>query len=243
MHAALKKYPEYMREIIEAIYKRKFQYEIMKNIGKLQKSSPPELILSECLAMGSVKSVADRNGVSVCALARFFMRSIYPPERIAEYLRSPVSIPNEQLKGILMVEADAEVDQSHPDWDIHRRSHGLEMEERLKAMLEAANILFYQEGDLRTLGYPKTPDIKLPYPIGLSGEPVCWIESKALFGDGWIHSECYKIQYQPYANRFGPGAVIYWHGYIEGLKYQSDGLVLFDDESFQIALANSVKII
>ena len=240
---ASKKYPEFEQDIIEAIYRRKFQYEIMKNIGKLQKTSSPESVLSDCLTKGSVRSIADHYGVSVCALSRFFMKALYSTERISEYLKCPMSIPDENLRNILIGEIDPASDQSHPDWDSLKRSHGLEIEERLKGMLEAVNILFYQEDDLRSLGYPKTPDFKLPYPIGLSGEPVCWIESKAMFGDCWTHSEYYRIQYQPYSNRFGPGAIVYWHGYVDELSNHSDGLMLFDFKTFQAALRNAVKII
>ncbi len=42
-----------------------------------------------------------------------------------------------------------------------------------------------------------------------------WIESKALFGDDATHSCYITSQLSPYWNRYGPGMVIYWHGFVE----------------------------
>ncbi len=42
-----------------------------------------------------------------------------------------------------------------------------------------------------------------------------WIESKALFGDEKTHAEYIESQLSSYWNRYGPGMVIYWHGFVE----------------------------
>ncbi len=44
---------------------------------------------------------------------------------------------------------------------------------------------------------------------------VNWIESKALFGDEELHARYLVEQLHPYWNRYGPGMVIYWHGFVE----------------------------
>lgn len=94
-------------------------------------------------------------------------------------------------------------------------------------------------------GLPKTPDIVLEYPILIETAaypgiaPSCilhctgwkevnWIESKAIFGDGYWQGQNAQ-QFFSYINRLGPGCVIYiscstslcilhgkWFGFIDG---------------------------
>lgn len=47
---------------------------------------------------------------------------------------------------------------------------------------------------------------------------VHWIDSKALFGDARSHSQHLEGQYRQYADRYGPGMVVYWAGFCSGLE-------------------------
>ena len=51
----------------------------------------------------------------------------------------------------------------------------------------------------------------------MRGRVVNWIDSKATFGDARLHRAQGTEQYQRYVNRFGPGLVIYWHGFLAEL--------------------------
>ena len=51
----------------------------------------------------------------------------------------------------------------------------------------------------------------------MRGRVVNWIDSKATFGDARLHRVQSAEQYQRYINRFGPGLVIYWHGFLADL--------------------------
>ena len=106
---------------------------------------------------------------------------------------------------------------------------GQEREAGLLARLQAQGILFETEAGMRAQGYPKTPDALLAYPVDVGGHVVNWIESKALFGDAAAHGMYARDQYWPYYNRFGPGLVIYWFGFVEELNVDGErGILLMD---------------
>ena len=118
------------------------------------------------------------------------------------------------------VDADMECG---PVADHIRHSIGIEYEYVLQEKLRDRAIAFLSEGELRQrdkLG--KTPDAKLTAPIGVQGANGCWhevnwIDSKAQFGDPETHAENIE-QLWCYHNRFGPGMVIYWFGFVETLN-------------------------
>jgi len=98
--------------------------------------------------------------------------------------------------------------------DIIRNSIGLEYEVKLERLLQENNVQYQRESELRAKGFDKTPDFKLELPIYVNGKIVNWIESKASFGDMISHGQNYEDQFKCYVNRFGPGLVIYWFGYL-----------------------------
>ncbi|KAG1674257.1 hypothetical protein GQR58_015147 [Nymphon striatum] len=115
---------------------------------------------------------------------------------------------------------------------------------------------FSDENQLRNDCYDKTPDILLEIPIevktalnqarsrttsisdylslhslkpAVDGKVVNWIESKGSFGDHDNHEGYLKSQYWSYQNRYGPGIVIYWFGFIEELNIYCDkGITVID---------------
>ncbi|XP_072171352.1 CDAN1-interacting nuclease 1-like isoform X1 [Diadema setosum] len=111
-----------------------------------------------------------------------------------------------------------------------KHSVGNEYEFLLVQLLKERNISFLQEDDMRKKGYDKTPDTKLEVPVAWNGHIINWIESKASFGDKFSHENYLKDQYLSYANRFGSGLVIYWHGFIEELATgcMEQGIALAD---------------
>ncbi|XP_015109223.1 uncharacterized protein C15orf41 homolog [Diachasma alloeum] len=99
---------------------------------------------------------------------------------------------------------------------------GFEYEVKLETYLEERNIPYLTEEKLKTQGYDKTPDVKLELPIAVDGFIINWIESKARFGTPSIHKTHLKEQYLSYWNRFGPGLVIYWFGFVDDLSQPSE---------------------
>ncbi|XP_031831281.1 CDAN1-interacting nuclease 1 isoform X2 [Nomia melanderi] len=101
-------------------------------------------------------------------------------------------------------------------------SVGQEYELKLQNYLTERNLAFRNEEHLRTRGYDKTPDFKLEVPIAVNGFVINWIECKARFGNKEIHHKYIKTQFLSYWNRFGPGLVIYWFGYLDTLAEPSE---------------------
>lgn len=93
---------------------------------------------------------------------------------------------------------------------------------KLQNYLSDREIEFHDEHHLRLRGYDKTPDIKLQVPIAVNGFVINWIESKALFGNDEVHKKYIKEQFFSYWNRFGPGLVIYWFGFLDTLNQSNE---------------------
>lgn len=119
----------------------------------------------------------------------------------------------------LCVECDA---VAGPSSDEARKVAGRRYEELLYKCLKDAGIHYSSEEALRSKGYHKTPDALLAVPIAVKGKLVTWIDSKATFGDLRSHRLQSKEQYEMYINRFGPGLVIYWHGYVSDVCSDSN---------------------
>mmetsp|Transcript_3568 Transcript_3568/g.5236 ORF Transcript_3568/g.5236 Transcript_3568/m.5236 type:complete len:126 (-) Transcript_3568:484-861(-) len=90
-------------------------------------------------------------------------------------------------------------------------------------MRMSTDVPFETETDLRERGTSRTPDILLTCPVGiqvpkrngqgLEWKVVCWIDSKAMFGDVNTHQTSVLPQAESYVHRFGPGLVLYWFGH------------------------------
>ncbi|XP_027130742.1 CDAN1-interacting nuclease 1 isoform X2 [Larimichthys crocea] len=113
--------------------------------------------------------------------------------------------------------------------DCIKHAIGQEHEVLLCDKLKERNLSFLDENQLRAMGYDKTPDIILEVPIAVEGHIVHWIESKASFGDDHSHRTYLNEQFWSYWNRFGPGLVIYWYGFIGELDCQRDRGILLKD--------------
>lgn len=152
--------------------------------------------------------------------------------RITKILRDPESIaPIDPLLSANLLHCLQTDFLTSPLTDQFRQQIGIEKENYMHARLKEMNILFHSEAAMRAAGYPKTPDALLAYPVEIDGHIVNWIESKALFSDTPTHQTYMRDQYWPYYNRFGPGLVIYWFGFLEEISSERDrekGILVMD---------------
>ncbi|XP_044292806.1 CDAN1-interacting nuclease 1 isoform X2 [Varanus komodoensis] len=148
--------------------------------------------------------------------------------RINSMLRDPSQIPDGVLAN--QVYQCTVNDYCYgPLVDCIKHAIGHEHEVLLKEMLLEKNISFLAEDQLRAKGYDKTPDFILEVPVAVEGHIIHWIESKASFGDECSHQAYLHDQFWSYWNRFGPGLVIYWYGFIEELDcHRNRGILLKD---------------
>lgn len=152
--------------------------------------------------------------------------------RITKILREPESIqPFDPILALNLHYCVQNDFLTSPLTDQYRHQIGVEKEDFMHNRLREMNVLFHSEAAMRAAGYPKTPDALLAYPVEINGHIVNWIESKALFSDIPTHQTYLREQYWPYYNRFGPGLVIYWFGYLEEINNERDkekGILVMD---------------
>ncbi|KAK0046884.1 hypothetical protein Bpfe_023751 [Biomphalaria pfeifferi] len=177
--------------------------------------------------------LAYKNDISPCLLARIILEEYYwndvahdrergegrgtlPAGFMTDCIRDIAKLPNPDLAEEIY--ETIVLDNFYgPAIDSIKKTCGVEYELFLKAYCKRENMCFIDEDQMREEGYDKTPDIRLKIPVLIKNRVVNWIESKASFGDPINHQQYMTDQFLPYKNRFGPGAVIYWFGYVEEL--------------------------
>eukprot|EP00658_Telonema_sp_P-2_P072595 TRINITY_DN6170_c0_g1_i1.p1 TRINITY_DN6170_c0_g1~~TRINITY_DN6170_c0_g1_i1.p1 ORF type:complete len:261 (+),score=80.99 TRINITY_DN6170_c0_g1_i1:24-806(+) len=175
-----------------------------------------------------ILEMAEAVNFSPCLLARIIVASLHSLTKaeVSRIIKQPESLEDPRLRGEVMEAIEAD-DNFSPAIDRIRQNVGREYEYILQEKLNASNIPYITEEQLRREGYAKTPDVKLEIPMEVAGRSVNWIDSKAAFGDSYYHNT--KNQHlKSYVNRFGPGMVIYWFGFVETLNDDPNVLVMED---------------
>ncbi|XP_020803230.1 uncharacterized protein C15orf41 homolog [Drosophila serrata] len=161
------------------------------------------------------------NPITVCRTLLQEKYKLKPRSHISRMLKHPHLIEDPRLAANVQ-QCLISDNQEGPITDLRRRIMGEEYELKLKQLAKEAGIHFYDEQDLRRMGYDKTPDIKMILPFLYKGQVINWIESKANFGDTKGHKFNIQQQLHSYCNRFGPGLIIYWFGYHEETPHLPD---------------------
>ena len=148
-------------------------------------------------------------------------------QTLAELARECAALPKAGFKtsypSPFLLEVDSELggvaaDQLQgPRVDVIKQITGEEFEYILGEILTNAGVPFLTEDDLRNKGNAKTPDVKLEVPLLIDGHVVQWIDSKAKFGDLSTFKAEAEGQFRSYINRYGPGLVVYWCGFVTDL--------------------------
>ncbi|XP_046848945.1 CDAN1-interacting nuclease 1-like [Xenia sp. Carnegie-2017] len=241
----LDRFPTVTNDTLLSIYSQEHQKKIRKSHHKHRHPDVIKEYYQSYLKM--TKSCEDEKilikisqdiDLSPCILARIILEEYLsctyiegetvPKEVPSLMMKDPTLVPCQKLSREIQhcISMD---EHSGPVVDAMRRSIGLQYEKVLEEKLTEKKIPFLGESHMRAYGYDKTPDFKLQVPIAVDGHVVNWIESKASFGDEYNHKINMRDQLWSYWNRFGPGMVIYWFGYIDELDCHKDKGILLAD--------------
>jgi len=183
-------------------------------------------------ASSSISSAASHSTASISkSMDRISTEAVVvTKQEVNKSLKNPECLQAENPKLASEVHLCNILDDDYgPLSDIIKQSIGHEKEVFLKRRAKELNLVFKDEDQMRAEGFDKTPDLRLEIPVVIEGVVIHWIESKASFGDESTHSVYLKDQFWSYQNRFGPGIVIYWFGFIAELDVnRSKGILLFD---------------
>ena len=106
-------------------------------------------------------------------------------------------------------------------------AEGNRREDLIAEWLDEKKLEYFTEDDLRAGTVEgKTPDFLLLKPMSWHGDEYNWIESKASFGDEYIHRKNHRGQVSKYVELYGQGILVYWYGYLDSL--QSKGYSIID---------------
>jgi len=217
-------HPDTRKAILQEFIKRVQDGEcpaIIVNIAKRLKTSAA--LVARIVLEEHLNSVEDKSAVVEAGKGDNGVKVA-----VAKYMRDTSLVEDRDLSYEVFL-ATVKDDSYGPLAEAIKHSIGEQHEQIIKDRLNELNIPFVDEHVLRSKGYDKTPDVKLEIPVAVNGKVINWIESKALFGDSAAHEGYLRDQFWSYWNRFGPGLVIYWFGYIKQLDDNVDkGIVLMD---------------
>ena len=183
-----------------------------------------------------------RHGKRILELAR---ELDFPPVLLGQMVLRELQLPRKQVWGCFLDPASAPTVRLQSEVrellanDLVYSPQGMELqrergrigEARLYGWLDKHSIPYKTEKDLRGK-YPKTPDALLEQPIIFYGQKLQWIESKANFGDDVELRKNLRRQLGPYTELFGEGAVVYWHGFVDGAE-SPPGILLWDASTIE----------
>lgn len=229
-----------LKSVISQHYQKKVKktYRIFSSDNKKAKTYRDyKDLVSQTSDIGVICRIARKNRFSASLTAKFILeewiyeRTNKKPSKnsLSELTKNPLLIEDGRLS-LEVSHAHHRDDNYGPTAEFIKHCIGQEYEIRLQNEIIDLNLCFLDEKEQRERGFDKTPDIKLEVPIVIDGCIINWIESKALFGDVENHASYLQDQLWSYWNRFGPGMVIYWFGFIEELKHNTrhSGILVAD---------------
>ncbi|XP_022912979.1 CDAN1-interacting nuclease 1 [Onthophagus taurus] len=237
------KFPKIQKETLYSIlsleYQRHMKHRFEKSPSSINKMYDLyEKAITNGEDSGVIIRLSLENKIAPCLAAKLILLKKYEDvlndesvlqTNVSQYLRDTSLIDDKVLAYEIFLCTLYDDQYSHIV-EVMRTSVGQQYEIVINRKLRELGLAFRDEEWLRKLGYDKTPDFKLDIPIMIDGLVIHWIESKAVFGDVESHTEYIKNQYSSYWNRFGPGLVIYWFGYMKCITETTSKNLMIKDK-------------
>lgn len=205
--------------LLETIMTQKTVRHVRKKGFVLKKNG--QKMYNQWHAGRSFTEIADDIGMPPMLVAmEIFSVNGTPRKTFWEYVKDPSKLYSAETAAELEEARRADIVFS-PEGEARSKERGIWGEGLLWEWLDGQGISYTTESDRRNEG-KKTPDCLLDRPMKLQGREINWIESKASFGDRTEFAYNCRRQLIPYTELFGPGAVVYWVGHVDGLEEPKD---------------------
>ena len=204
----------YDRRLLETLLTQKTTRVVKKKAFTMKRDSAK--LLREWNGGHTFTEIAESRGLPPILVAKtIFEEHGTPRKTFWEYVNDPSKLYSETTAKELTEARDLDLVYS-PDAEKRAVERGKWGEGLLWEWLDSQEIAYKTEADRK--GEGKTPDCLLDEPMMFKGQKICWIESKASFGDATEFKYNCTHQLIPYTELFGPGVVVYWTGYVDGLS-------------------------
>jgi len=147
----------------------------------------------------------------------------YTRKKVRDILKNPSDAEDYRISSELEEVLENELVYS-PQGAQEQTLRGKMVEERVGKWLDGRGVAYITEDEAKKLKHPKTPDFLLKKNIRIDGVKVHWVECKASFGDKTEFRRDHRKQLKHYLELFGPGAVVYWYGFVDDVGF--DGILL-----------------
>ena len=210
----------YDKRLLETLHTQKVSRDVKKRFHVVKQKTPK--MLREWKNGKTLMELSEQHRFPPILIAMFiFLEDGVSKKQFWEFVRCPETLESEQTAKEIHDVVENDLVYS-PQANDSQRERGLWGEDLLQGWLDAQEIKYKTENDLRGGEGQKTPDCLLNEPMLYNGKKICWIESKASFGDNVEFRFNSRKQLCPYTQLFGPGLVVYWTGCLEDLECPED---------------------
>jgi len=210
----------YDHRLLDTLYTQKVSRDVKKRYHMIKEKSP--ILLREWKKGKTLMEISVKYKFPPILVAMLiFQEDGASKKQFWEFIRSPETLESPQTAEEIRDVIKNDLVYS-PEANERQCERGLWGESLLQNWLNEQNIQYKTENDLRGNDRQKTPDCLLSEPMKCDGKKICWIESKASFGDNVEFRYNARKQFCPYTQLFGPGLVIYWTGCLNDLECPTD---------------------
>ncbi|AIZ56849.1 hypothetical protein Mpt1_c09740 [Candidatus Methanoplasma termitum] len=207
----------YDRRLLETLYTQKISRDVKKRFHFIKDKAP--YMLREWKKGKTLMEISDKYKFPpILTAMMIFQEDGANRKQFWDFIKHPEMLESPQTAEEVREVVKNDLVYS-PEANDRHAERGLWGEGLLHEWLDGQGITYKTECDLRGGEGVKTPDCLLDRPMVYDGKKICWIESKASFGDNVEFRYNSRKQLIPYTNLFGPGLVIYWTGCLYDLEW------------------------